>query len=80
MFQKTFFLFFIISSLACSQEKKKIQSLGSLNEVLDCQTLDGLKMKYGPENVINDTFSIISPYDSHFHFSLHFTFTNFILS
>jgi hypothetical protein len=59
MFQRIFLLFFIIFSLSCSQEKKQIQSLGSLNEVLDCQTLDGLKLKYGQENVINDTSWVI---------------------
>lgn len=59
MFQRSFLLFFIISFLACTQENKQIQLLGSLNEILDCQTLDGLKLKYGPENVINDTSWVI---------------------
>jgi hypothetical protein len=45
--------------MACSQEKKQIQALSSLNEVLDCQTLDGLHLKYGAENVINDTSWVI---------------------
>lgn len=59
MFQRSFLLFFIISFLACTQENKQIQIFGSLNEVLDCQTLDGLKLKYGPENIINDTSWVI---------------------
>ena len=59
MFQRSFLLFFIISFLACTQENKQIQTFSSLNEVLDCQTLDGLKLKYGPENIINDTSWVI---------------------
>jgi len=59
MFQKSFLLFFIISTLACSQEKKEIQTFGILNEVLDCKTLNGLQLKYGSGNVINDTSWVI---------------------
>jgi hypothetical protein len=59
MFQRSFLLFFIISFLACTQENKQVQTFSSLNEVLDCQTLDGLKLKYGPENIINDTSWVI---------------------
>ncbi|NBT85969.1 MAG: hypothetical protein EBT45_05680 [Alphaproteobacteria bacterium] len=59
MFQRSLFLIFILSSIACSQEKKKIQTFGILNEVLDCQTLDGLKLKYGPKNVVDDTSWVI---------------------
>jgi len=59
MFQRSLLLIFILYSLACSQEKKKIQTFGILNEVLDCQTLDGLKLKYGPKNVVDDTSWVI---------------------
>ena len=59
MFQRSLLLIFILSSIACSQEKKKIQTFGILNEVLDCQTLDGLKLKYGPKNVVDDTSWVI---------------------
>jgi hypothetical protein len=59
MFQRFFLLILIISSLACSQEKNQIQNFGSLNEVLDCKTLNGLQLKYGVENVINDTSWVI---------------------
>jgi hypothetical protein len=46
-------------SLSCSQEKNQTPALGSLNEVLDCQTLVGLHLKYGVKNVVNDTFWVI---------------------
>lgn len=59
MFQRSFLLILIISSLACSQEKNQVQNFGSLNEVLDCKTLNGLQLKYGVENVINDTTWVI---------------------
>jgi hypothetical protein len=59
MFQRSFLLILIISSLACSQEKNQVQNFGSLNEVLDCKTLNGLQLKYGVENVINDTSWVI---------------------
>ena len=59
MFQRSFLFILIISSLACSQEKNQIQNFGSLNEVLDCKTLNGLQLKYGVENVINDTSWVI---------------------
>jgi len=59
MFQRSFLFILIVFSMACSQEKKQIQALSSLNEVLDCQTLDGLHLKYGAENVINDTSWVI---------------------
>lgn len=59
MFQRSFFFILIVFSLSCSQEKKQFQTLGSLNEVLDCQTLVGLHLKYGAENVINDTSWVI---------------------
>jgi len=59
MFQRSFLLILIISSLACSQEKNQIQNFGSLNEVLACKTLNGLQLKYGVENVINDTSWVI---------------------
>ena len=51
MFQRSLLLILIISSLACSQEKNQVQNFGSLNEVLDCNTLNGLQLKYGVENV-----------------------------
>jgi hypothetical protein len=59
MFHRFFLLILIISSLACSQEKNLVQNFGSLNEVLDCKTLNGLQLKYGVENVINDTSWVI---------------------
>jgi hypothetical protein len=59
MFQRSFLFILIISSLACSQEKNQVQNFGSLNEVLDCKTLNGLQLKYGVENVINDTTWVI---------------------
>ena len=59
MFQRSLFLIFILSSIACSQEKKKIQTFGILNEVLECHTLNGLQLKYGSGNVINDTSWVI---------------------
>ena len=59
MFQKSFLFILISFSLACSQEKNQIQPLGSLDEVLDCQTLEGLHLKFGAGNVINDTSWII---------------------
>ncbi|NQW75469.1 MAG: hypothetical protein HQ448_01625 [Cytophagales bacterium] len=59
MFQRSFLLILIISSLACSQKKNQIQNFGSLNEVLACKTLNGLQLKYGVENVINDTSWVI---------------------
>jgi hypothetical protein len=59
MFQRSFLFILIISSLACSQEKNQVQNFGSLNEVLDCKTLNGLQLKYGVENVINDTSWVI---------------------
>ena len=59
MFQRSFLLILIVSSLACSQEKNQIQNFGSLNEVLDCKTSNGLQLKYGSENVINDTSWVI---------------------
>ena len=59
MFQRSFLLILIVSSLACSKEKNQIQNFGSLNEVLDCKTSNGLQLKYGSENVINDTFWVI---------------------
>jgi len=59
MFQRSFLLILIISSLACSQEKNQVQNFGSLNEVLDCKTLNGLQLKYGVENVIKDTSWVI---------------------
>lgn len=59
MFQRSFLFILIISSLACSQEKNQVQNFGSLNEVLDCKTLNGLQLKYGLENVINDTTWVI---------------------
>jgi hypothetical protein len=59
MFQRSFLFILIISSWACSQEKNQVQNFGSLNEVLDCKTLNGLQLKYGVENVINDTTWVI---------------------
>ena len=59
MFQRLFLLILIISFLACSQKKNQIQNFGSLNEVLDCKTLNGLQLKYGSYNVINDTSWVI---------------------
>ena len=59
MFQRSFLLILIISFLACSQKKNQIQNFGSLNEVLDCKTLNGLQLKYGVENVTNDTSWVI---------------------
>ena len=59
MFQRLFLLILIISFLACSQKKNQIQNFGSLNEVLDCKTLNGLQLKYGSDNVINDTSWVI---------------------
>jgi hypothetical protein len=59
MFQRSFLLILIVSSFACSQEKNQIQNFGSLNEVLDCKTSNGLQLKYGSENVINDTSWVI---------------------
>ncbi len=59
MFQRSLLLILFISSLACSQEKNQVQNFGSLNEVLDCKTLNGLQLKYGVENVINDTSWVI---------------------
>ena len=59
MLQRSFLLILIISSFSCSEVKKQIQTLGSLNEVLDCRSLPGLQLKYGIKNVINDTSWLI---------------------
>ena len=59
MFQRSFLLILIVSFLSCSQKKNQIQNFGSLNEVLDCMTLNGLQLKYGSDNVINDTSWVI---------------------
>jgi hypothetical protein len=59
MFQRSFLFILIISSLACSQDKNQVQNFGSLNEVLDCKTSNGLQLKYGSDNVIKDTSWVI---------------------
>lgn len=59
MFQRLALVILILSSLACSQEKKQVGTYASLNEVLDCQTLSGLRRKYGEGNIINDTSWVI---------------------
>jgi hypothetical protein len=59
MFQKSILFILMSFSLACSHEKNQIQTLSSLNEVLDCQTLEGLQLKFGAENIINDTSWVI---------------------
>lgn len=59
MFQRSLLLILILFSFACSHENNQIQSFESLNEVLDCHNLNGLSLKYGAENVINDTSWVI---------------------
>jgi hypothetical protein len=59
MFQRLFLLILIVPFLSCSQKKNQIQNFGSLNEVLDCMTLNGLQLKYGSDNVINYTSWVI---------------------
>jgi len=59
MFQKLFFFVLMMSYVSCSQENKQIQNMGTLNEVLGCQTLEGLQAKFGVQNVINDTSWVI---------------------